>query len=185
MKRRINLIIGCFFIILFVCGCSDKSQNLNSKELNELKDLIKANNEAIKELSNKNTELENKIALLEDENKKLKESATNIEKKVTSLEDSDKNINSTVKSNYDELKKLINSKVSSSNTSSYTISKSQLLGTWNYIDYNSPITFTNDNVEVINNWIIFKNNSGNYRTLFYMYRNGQLYITDDGGILKK
>lgn len=184
MSRNFKVLI--FILVLFlVCGCDNKTESLDSKQLDELKELIEVNNEAIKKLSDKNTELENKVTLLEEENKKLKETVTNTDNKVISLEDSDKNINSTIKTNYDELKKLIDNKLSSSNTSSYTISKSELLGTWNYIDYDSPITFTNDNVDVFNNWIIFKNNSGNYRTLFYMYRNGQLYITDDGGILKK
>lgn len=167
----------CFYLLyvigLLICGCSNNNETINNNELKKLKQAIDNNNELIQELSKKNKELENKIAILEEEKEGLNE-------EIKTLQESDKTINSNIDSKYNELKTLINNKPTTTGNQ-YTITKEQLLGTWENIGWNNSETFTNENTEIIGNWIIYKGNM----TLHYMYKDGKLYVTDDGWIMKK
>ena len=169
------------FILFCMSGCSSDSttNTISDNDLDELRTLIEKNNTAIEELKKKNEELESKIVLLEEENKNLNNTIIEIKDNVSDLEDSDKTIVSSIDNNYNELKRLINSKVTS--TGSYTISKSDLIGTWKSVGSSSSLSFESDNVEVVGNWIIYKG----YMAINYMYRDGRLYISDDGLVMTK
>ena len=169
MKKYILILV---IICLLVCGCSQKG-NVSDKTLKELKSSIENNTKLIAELTIKNQELENKIVTLEEEKQTLTD-------EVKKLQEGDTAISSNIDSKYNELKTLINNKPSS-NGNQYTITKSQLLGTWHNLGYDNTETFTNENTEVIGNWIIYKGNM----TLYYMYKDGKLYVADNGWIMTK
>lgn len=170
MKKYISILV---IICLLVCGCSQKG-NVDDKTLKELKSSIESNTMLIQELTTKNQSLENKIVELEEEKQSLTD-------EVKKLQESDTTISSNMDSKYNELKTLINNKPSSSGNQ-YTITKQELLGTWQYVGYDTSITFTNDNVEMIgNNWFLYQGN----RTIYYIFKNGKLYIADDGVMLTK
>ena len=188
MKK--NNIFILIIILLLTSGCNNNQTNNQSlkntdKELQELKELIKNNSNLIKELSDKNKNLEEKITTLEEENKTLNETLVSIQEEnktlkdtVITLNDTDEKINANFNAKYNELQTLINNK----NTSgSYTISKSELLGTWNIIGEHGTEVFTNENVEVIGNWIIYNGES----PIYYMYRDNKLYLSDNGWIMTK
>lgn len=167
MKRYILILV---IICLLVCGCS-KKENIDDKTLKELKSSIESNTKLIQELTTKNQELENKVAALEEEKKNLTD-------EVKKLQESDTSINSNIDSKYSELKTLINNKPSSSGNQ-YTITKQELLGTWKYSD-NSKITITDENLKIHGNWFEWKG-----MAFSYIYKDGKLYISDDGYVMSK
>ena len=174
MKK--NNIFILIIILLLTSGCNNNQTNNQSlkntdKELQELKELIKNNSNLIKELSDKNKNLNETLVSIQEDNKTLKDT-------VLTLNDTDEKINANFNAKYNELQTLINNK----NTSgSYTISKSELLGTWNIIGEHGTEVFTNENVEVIGNWIIYNGES----PIYYMYRDNKLYLSDNGWIMTK
>lgn len=167
MKRYFCLI---FIIILLVCGCGNETVT-NDEELKELKTAIENNSKLIEELSTKNKDLEDKILTLEAEKQSLNE-------ELKKLQESDKTMNSNIDSRYNELKTLINNKPTTI-SNQYTITKEQLLGTWKYSD-NSQITFTDENLKIYGNWFEWKGMS-----FSYMYKDGKLYVSDDGIVATK
>lgn len=179
--KNISFIFICCVLLFGVCSCTndDTSSDISNNGLNELKLLIEENTLAINELKKKNEELESKLFTLEEDNKNLNDTITELENKISSLENSDKTINSSIDNKYSELKNMINNKMTA--TGNYTISKEQLLGTWNNIGGSGTVTFANDNTEVFDNWIIYKGNM----SVYYMYKDGKLYITDDGMVMTK
>ena len=178
MKR-----VGIIFCILFLfCGCSNQNVDFDSyeKKLSDIMITIEKNNSLIEELKKKNEELESKILVLEDSNEKLNDTISELNGKIVSLENSDKGITSSIDNKYGELKSMINN--NNSSYSNYTISKSELLGTWNAIgSYSASLSFTNDNVDVVDDWIIYKGSMA----VNYMYKDGTLYLSDDGYIMTK
>lgn len=167
MKKHIFIL---FIFCLLVCGCS-KKETIDDKNLKEIKNNIENNSKLIEELTNKNQELENKIVALEEEKKTLND-------EIKKLQESDSTISSTVDSKYRELKNLINNKPSS-NSNQYTITKNQLLGTWKY-STNSEITITDENLKIHGNWFEWKG-----MAFSYIYKDGKLYISDDGYVMTK
>lgn len=167
MKKYISILV---IICLIVCGCSQKG-NVDDKTLKELKSSIESNTKLIAELTIKNQALENKIVTLEKEKQSLTD-------EVKKLQESDTAISSNIDSKYNELKTLINNKVSSSGNQ-YTITKNELLGTWNYSD-NSKITITDENLRVHGNWFEWKG-----MAFSYIYKDGKLFISDDGYVMTK
>ena len=160
--------IICFMFIL--CGCaSNNESSLNSDTLNEIKKTVENNAKLIEELNTKNKELESKILMLEEQKTKLETSLTKLETKNTA-------ISTNLDTKYNELKTLINSK----GTSNYTITKNQLLGTWKYGTSSQSITFTDENLVMHGNWFEWKG-----MAFYYIYKNGKLYISDDGYVLTK
>ena len=171
MKKILCLVV----LSLLVCGCDNKelsNNNIGDETLKEIKESIESNKKIIEELNNKNKELESKIESLENEKEELK-------KTISSLESKDKEVDKTITNKYNELVKKINSS-SGSTSSKYTITKEQLLGTWNYVVGSSSITFTDENLLVHDNWIEWKG-----MAFPYLYKNGKLYISDDGVVLQK
>lgn len=156
-------------ICLLVCGCS-QNEGIDNKSLSELKSIVENNTKLIAELTDKNQILENQIVTLEEEKKNLTD-------EVKKLQESDTTINSNVDSKYNELKKLINNNQSSTNQ--YTITKNQLLGTWKYSD-NSKITITDENLKIHGNWFEWKG-----MAFAYIYKDGKLFISDDGYVMTK
>lgn len=167
MKKYILILL---VICLLVCGCS-KKENIDDKTLKELKSSIESNTQLIQELTTKNQELENKVVALEEEKKNLTD-------EIKKLQESDTTISSNIDSKYNELKTLINNKTSSSGNQ-YTITKNELLGTWNYSD-NSKITITDENLRVHGNWFEWKG-----MAFSYIYKDGKLFISDDGNVMTK
>lgn len=177
MKKKLILV----FLVTFICltGCSkekkeDTTPDFTDMDIEELKEIVATNSEELKSLKETNEILSEKVNSLEAENKNLKE-------KITSLEETDKNLKTTDSSNYNELKKLI---TSSSSSNPYTITKKQLTAkTWYYEKGDEAITFKPESTEVIGNWIIMKRNDNTTGTLYYMYKDGKLYTSDDGWML--
>lgn len=165
----------CFYILciilLFICGCSKSNERINNNELKKLKEAIDNNSKLIEELTTKNQELENKVIALEEEKQSLND-------EIKKLQESDKTINSNIDSKYNELKTLINNKISTT-SNQYTITKDQLLGTWKYSN-NSSITFTDENLRIHGNWLEWKG-----MAFPYMYKEGKLYVSDDGYVMTK
>ena len=141
--------------------------------LSELKELIESNSTLIEELKNKNIELEGKISKLEEEKESLN-------KMLEELRDNDTNISSTIDNKYGELKGIIDNKFAS-NSNNYTITEQELVGTWDVLGFDDSITFSENGVEVIDNWIVVDDES----TFYYMYKDGKLYVTDNGWIFTK
>lgn len=68
----------------------------------------------------------------------------------------------------------------------YTITKKQLIGTWG--TSTEPLKFTENNCDVIRNWIIVQDDRYDVKkdvTFYYMYKDGKLYIAGSGGIFSK
>lgn len=169
MKKIVCLIL----LSLLVCGCDSKGLNnnkLTEETLKQIKENIDKNNKLIEELNAKNKELETKIVELSNEKEELK-------KNISTLQEKDKAIDKNIQDKYNELVKKINN---SNSNSKYTITKEKLLGTWNYVQGNKSITFTNENLVIHDNWIEWKG-----LAFPYLYKNGKLYVSDDGVVLKK
>lgn len=165
------MLLGIVMIVL--SGCTKEVALNDDNSLLEIKQMIENNSKIIQELQNKNLELEKKISKLDEEKKDLNN-------KLVELQNSDNNISSTIDNRYNELKGIIDNKmVSSSNN--YTITKQQLLGTWNIVGHDGSQTFYENNFEIVGNWIIFDDNN----TLYYMYKDGKLYVADNGWIFTK
>ena len=182
MKKILCLVV----LSLLVCGCDNKelsNNNISEDSLKEIRESIESNKKIIEELNNKNKELESKIESLENEKEELK-------KTISSLESKDKEVDKIITNKYNEVSKSITDKYnelvkkinsnSGSTSSKYTITKEQLLGTWNYVVGSSSITFTDENLLVHDNWIEWKG-----MAFPYLYKNGKLYISDDGVVLQK
>ena len=170
MKKIVCLVV----LSLLVCGCDNKelsNNNINEESLKQIKESIESNKKIIEELNNKNKELEEKISALENEKEELK-------KTISSLESKDKEVDKTITDKYNELNKKIGS--SGSLGSKYTITKEQLLGEWKNLSGNPEITFTDENLTIHDNWFEW-----NGMSFSYIYKNGKLYISDNGMILKK
>ena len=167
MKKYVLILL---MICLLVCGCGENS-SIDNKTLKELKNNIENNTKLIEELSTKNQELENKIVTLEEEKNTLND-------EIKKLQESDTTIGSNIDSKYNELKNLINNKLSSSGNQ-YTITKNQLLGTWKYSD-GGAITITDENLNIHGNWFEWKG-----MAFSYIYKDGKLYISDDGVVMTK
>jgi len=181
MKKHVMIII-CTFVLLVVCGCQKESNtNTSIKEnnvtLGKLLTKIENNSKLIEELSIKNEELTNQNKELLEKIKTLEENKKTVDDSIEKLENENKAVKTKVDNNYNDLKNLINNKPSG-NINQYTITKNQLLGTWGYD--NNSLTFLDSNTEVIENWIIWKG-----MTIHYMYKDGKLYISDDGVIMSK
>lgn len=193
MKKIICLVM----LSLLVCGCDNKelgSNNLNRDSLKEIKESVESNKKIIEELNNKNKELESKIETLENEKEDLKKTISELKEKDKEVDKSilDKytEVSKNIKDKYSEVSKSIadkynelSKKISSSNSgtgSKYTVTKEQLLGKWDYVVGNSSITFTDENLLVHDNWIEWKG-----MAFPYLYKNGKLYISDDGVVLQK
>lgn len=142
-------------------------ENIENASLDELKQMLEENKKEIESLSKDKKTLEEKVKQLQDSNSSL-------DKKVTSLESSNKSLKSTINS--------LSTSSSSKTTNQYTITKKQLIGTWTVDGHN--LVFSNSNCDVIGNWIIYHQN-GYDSTLYYMYKDGKLYITDDGVVYSK
>lgn len=97
------------------------------------------------------------------------------------LEKSDESINDDINKKYQELKNSNTNSTKVVSTNNYTISKNQLVGNWKYLNNKNEISFTSNNVEVYGNWIIYNG----YQAVYYMYKDGKLYITDDGVVMLK
>lgn len=171
-------------IILFgLCACSNDTNENNNITINdeitlsELKEIVENNVKLIEELTNKNKELEEKITTLEENNKSLNDNLTTLQNRIVALEENNKTVNSTINNNYNELKNLI-TRNSYSLTNNYLISKNQLLGTWYY--GNNNITFTDENLYIYDNWFEWKG-----MAFSYIYKDGKLYISDDGLVMTK
>ena len=144
------------------------NENTESTNLDDLKKLIDDNNKKIDDLSKEKKSLEDKVKKIQDTNDSLS-------KKVSDLESANKSLKSTIDS--------LSPSNSSSKSNQYTITKKQLIGTWEYSNGHG-ITFTDSNCDVIDNWIIYHQNSYD-STVYYMYKNGKLYVTDDGQLYTK
>ena len=158
--------ILCLICIMLLCGCSNSKLNnnkLNDETLKEIQKSIDEQKQLIEELTNK-------IETLTNEKEQL-------EKTILSLQEKDKAIEKNIQDKYNELVKKINN---SSSANKYTITKEKLLGTWKYINGDNSITFTNDNLSIHDNWIEWKG-----MAFPYLYKNGKLYVSDDGVVLKK
>lgn len=165
-------VVLSLLIIFILCGCSKKNNEaenkslIDSSSLSEIKELINNNTKKIEELSKKNEELEQKIVKLEEEIENLK---TNSETKHTELENLAKQ-----KANY--------------TSNNNAIGKGDLIGTWKNSSYNwtfnsDGTVYIGDNVRnyyLDGNWIIVGESA-----LYYEYKNGKLYTTDDGVVLSK
>ena len=158
-------------IVLSGCG-KDVALNDNNSLL-EIKQMIENNSQTIQELQSRNLDLEEKISKLEEEKE-------NLSSKIEDLQNSDNNISSTIDNKYNELKGIIDNKMVS-NSNNYTITKQQLVGTWNVVGNDGSQTFYENDVEIVGNWIIFDGNN----TLYYMYKDGKLYVADNGWIFTK
>ncbi len=177
MKKKILL----WFFLTFICltGCGKKEQtnsptDFQDMDLEELREIVASNRDELNQLKKQNETLSTKIDSLETENKNLKE-------KIASLEKADQDLKSSDSSHYTELKKLISS---SGSSNLYTITKKQLTAKpWYYENGDAAITFQSGNTEVIGNWIIMKRDNNTTGTLYYMYKDGKLYASDDGWIL--
>ena len=147
--NKIKFIVG-IVLLLIVSGCSiNKTASADDKIIKELQDKILNNSQLIEALSEKNQQLE--IAV--NELKKEKEDLNNT---ISSLKESNDQLTNESK----ELKKMFDT-ISNSSEQKYTITKEQLLGTWNvtYGDelHNKTYTFTAQNTIVDGNWIIYDN----------------------------
>lgn len=183
MKKIVCLVL----LSLLVCGCDNKelsNNNISEDSLKQIKESIENNKKIIEELNNKNKELEEKISALENEKEELK-------KTISSLESKDKEVDKTITNKYNEvsksiidkyneLVKKINSSNSGSASSKYTITKDQLLGAWKDLNGNPEVTFTDENLIIHDNWFEWKG-----MAFPYLYKNGKLYISDDGVVLQK
>ena len=136
-------------------------QSVIDKNYQDLKNII----------SNKYDELQVKI---ENNQEELKNQITLI----------NENIN-LINQKYNDLESL----VTSNDNSKYRITKEELIGEWVSIVYPDTVAieFTNDNVEVMDNWIVYKRTNGQIFSVYYTYRNGILYLssTDDLVMKKK
>jgi len=76
------------------------------------------------------------------------------------------------------------------NNSKTTITKEELVGTWNF--YDSILTFQSDGTylrnnnnagtyKIIGNWLVLDDDS----TLYYEYIDGKIYTTDNGAVMSK
>ena len=172
MKKVSILFFG--LILLFV-GCSNKEEvKTEDLSLKEIEKTLKENENSIKELLQENKELEKKVENLNKENSQLNE-------KISLLEKSDESINDDINKKYQELKNSNTNSTKVVSTNNYTISKNQLVGNWKYLNNKNEISFTNNNVEVYGNSIIYNG----YQAVYYMYKDGKLYITDDGVVMLK
>lgn len=181
MKKILCLVL----LSLLVCGCDNKelsNNNIGEDSLKQIKESIESNKKIIEELNNKNKELESKIESLENEKEELR-------KTISLLESKDKEVDKTITNKYNEVSKSITDKYnelvkkinnSGSASSKYTITKDQLLGAWKDLNGNPEVTFTDENLLVHDNWFEWKD-----MAFSYMYKNGKLYISDNGMILQK
>lgn len=190
MYKRILYVVICCFVLINVCGCNKNSKD-NDKlaissdtSLDEIKEIIQNNSKQIEELIAKNQELEKEISKLNEDKENLNKTITELQEQnktnsssLVVLQENDKTINSSIDTKYNELKSLINNNSSTKNN--YTISKNQLLGTWKY-GSNGKITFTDENLNVYGNWFEWDGMS-----FSYMYKDGKLYLSDDGVIMTK
>lgn len=161
------------FLVLCLVGCGSNKQvnNSNDELIKELKQEISNNKDDINELKTKVTELE-------IETKTLKEQNTSLNKEIESLKSMDTGIKEDLNKKYSELKTNISKTTTTS--SKYTTSKKNLIGTWKtkWMRENS-LTFTNDNIEVFDNWLIYTEGENKW-VFYYAYKGGTLYIASPG-----
>ena len=189
MKKYIVL----FLSVMLITGCGAKSESgdiadlkeeinnlkqqldkqstidgvdIENAGLDEFKVIVEGNNQKIESLTKDKKDLEDKVKKLQDTNNSLTS-------KISELESSNKSLNSIVSS--------LNSGSSNKTTNQYTITKSQLIGSWKLINSNmGPIVFT-DNCEVIGNWIIGDIQLGNSEArpmaYSYIYKDNKLYLS--------
>lgn len=195
MKKCFVLVLLFVVMLISLTGCGKKEEKRiieqttkseKTETSNNLEKLIENNTKQIEKINKKNQELEEKIVVLEETTKTLEE-------KITTLEKENKSLKNTSKARYDELKKLTNKSVSTTNIVSNrnTINQSQLIGTWKNSRYNW--TFNNNgtltlesngspvNYQIVGNWIIVNDSEA----IYYEYINGKLYISDNGPVLSK
>ena len=173
MKTKIIYCLFLGMILLVLSGCGNGVALSEDNSLSELKELIESNSILIEELKNKNIELEGKISKLEEEKE-------NLNKMVEELQNNDTNISSIIDDKYGDLKEIIDNKFVS-NSNNYTITKQELVGTWDALGFDDSITFSENGLEIIDNWIVVDGES----TFYYMYKDGKLYVTDNGWIFTK
>ena len=164
-------------MMFFITGCS-KEEIKNELPKEEIKEEIKTEEDSslyddLKSLIEENTK---KISELEEKNQSLEKEIASLKTSNSALETKNKDL----ETKYNNLKSV--SVTPPVVTSKNTITKEQLIGTWTVADSN--ITFTNENSDVLGNWILYKH-SDYTSTIWYEYINGKLYITDDGQIYSK
>lgn len=190
MKKKIILGIILVLCLLISSGCEKQkkdtskktneyvSQEIENSDLDELKNIV-ANN--IKKTEELEQELKNK----QQENEELKKELDNLEEQLNTFNDKNKTLTESIDNKYNELKGMIESTTTTATTSSnYTISKSQLIGTWKNINYDETIIFTEENSQVLGNWIVY-NYNGEEMAFAYIYKDGKLYISEAGATLIK
>lgn len=190
MKKKIILGVILVLCLLISSGCESQekdtpkktsenvSQKIEDSDLDELKTIVADN---IK----KTEELEQELENSKKENEKLIKTITDLENQLIELKNTTNNINNTIEAKYNELKGLIASSITiASPTNNYIISKNQLIGTWKDLNSSSVLVFTNDNCQVLGNWIIYNYNNSEM-AFAYIYKDGKLYISEAGSTLIK
>ena len=190
MRKKFLLSVILLLCLFISSGCENKEKDsvkTNSKDvlekiencdLDELKTIVKDN---IK----KTEELEKELENSKKEKEELIQTITDLENQLTELKNTTNNINNTIEAKYNELKGLIASSITNvSKTNNYTISKNQLIGTWKDLNSSSVLIFTNDNCQVLGNWVIYNYNNSEM-AFAYIYKDGKLYISEAGSTLIK
>ena len=190
MMKKIILGVTLILCLLISSGCESQekdtpkktsnnvSQKIEDSNLDELKNIVADNIKKIEELEK---ELKNK----QQENEELKKEITNLQTQLDEFNEKDTILNNSIDSKYNELKGLIGNNTATTTTSSnYIISKSQLIGTWKNINYDETLIFTEENSQVLGNWIIYYYNNREM-AFSYIYKDGKLYISENGATFIK
>ena len=182
--RKVSVLFLCLLCLLLV-GCNEnKSKNQGTNNQEKLSEKEEENGD-LALLKEQIDDLTTKLTTLEEENKTL-----TVE--INALKETDNSIKTTQTNNYNELKKLVNSKTNASAIDKYTITEKELKGTWTYTfitesGKKETRTAQFKNYFVIGNMICTKREEEGYSVICYPYQyaNKKLYILSGGELTKK
>lgn len=186
MKNIKSLLCVCLIACICLCavGCKKVNDN-NSSSLSSTVTQTEtslnntANNkseiytDSVNKLQSQIASLKNTVSELSELNKITQNNINSLNKQIEFL----KNENTTLKN---AIKSSDSNKNSLLSTDKYKITKENLIGTWSCLNFNQDFVFTDKNVEVIDNWLIWEN-----RFYQYAFIDGKLYISDDGFAFEK